>query len=412
MVSRSPLAVLMLQLPAERIIAASTAAGALLAEPGEQVVGRTLSEFADGAPTESKDLLAGGRLNGYQTAWSLSPVRGGTPLTMWIRAIGAQSRPAYVVALLFEPHERSATAGASSATPVAVVEAATVVGTTNDQLVIDRIGENVDQLLGDRAAEVIGRSLLRLAHPADLAGLLSALAEATASGRGVTLSLRVLRTGLDALPCQLTLLPLSPAPACIFALERDDSDAADDAVTTDGAVTADGAVTTDEAITTDTAKNATETEVTRTGVSPTALGDGTGPAYSRPAPASSDTPATDGAATLTEDETSADLGVSAVQLERMLSSLRHGVEAVHDPGELAELDPARIPGLNELTSREFDIVTRLLAGDRAPAIAEALFIGKSTVRNHLSSVFAKLGVRSQQELIVLLRRTELPPMDS
>jgi len=37
-----------------------------------------------------------------------------------------------------------------------------------------------------------------------------------------------------------------------------------------------------------------------------------------------------------------------------------------------------------------------------PAIAGALFISQSTVRNHLSSVFRKLRVESQQELIDLL----------
>jgi DNA-binding CsgD family transcriptional regulator/PAS domain-containing protein len=62
------------------------------------------------------------------------------------------------------------------------------------------------------------------------------------------------------------------------------------------------------------------------------------------------------------------------------------------------------PGLPELTSRELQIVNRLLAGDRVPAISRQLYLAQSTVRNHLSAVFAKLGVRSQQELIVLLRK--------
>ena len=71
---------------------------------------------------------------------------------------------------------------------------------------------------------------------------------------------------------------------------------------------------------------------------------------------------------------------------------------------------AAVAGLWELSPREFEIVTMLLAGDRVPAIAESLFIAQSSVRNHLSSVFRKLNVRSQQELIVLLRerRTDRP----
>jgi DNA-binding CsgD family transcriptional regulator len=59
--------------------------------------------------------------------------------------------------------------------------------------------------------------------------------------------------------------------------------------------------------------------------------------------------------------------------------------------------------LGRLSGREFEIVTRLLAGDRVSSIAKLLFLSEGTVRNHLSSVFGKLGVGSQQELIELLR---------
>ena len=69
----------------------------------------------------------------------------------------------------------------------------------------------------------------------------------------------------------------------------------------------------------------------------------------------------------------------------------------------------RIP---EVSPRELEIVGRLVTGDRVPTIAAALFISQSTVRNHLSSVFRKLGVNSQQELISLLRVGGPPPTDS
>ena len=63
-----------------------------------------------------------------------------------------------------------------------------------------------------------------------------------------------------------------------------------------------------------------------------------------------------------------------------------------------------VPGLERLSAREMDIVARLLRGDRVPAIASALFLSQSTVRNHLSAVFSKMGVNSQQGLIDLLRK--------
>jgi DNA-binding CsgD family transcriptional regulator len=65
---------------------------------------------------------------------------------------------------------------------------------------------------------------------------------------------------------------------------------------------------------------------------------------------------------------------------------------------------ALVPEINirpsrALTVRESEIVTRLREGDRVPAIAAKLFLSQSTVRNHLASVFSKLEVSSQQQLL-------------
>jgi DNA-binding CsgD family transcriptional regulator len=62
------------------------------------------------------------------------------------------------------------------------------------------------------------------------------------------------------------------------------------------------------------------------------------------------------------------------------------------------------PRLGKLTSREWAVLTRLLDGQRVPAIAASLYVSQSTVRNHLSSIYAKLGVHSQVDLIRLIRR--------
>jgi PAS domain S-box-containing protein len=65
-----------------------------------------------------------------------------------------------------------------------------------------------------------------------------------------------------------------------------------------------------------------------------------------------------------------------------------------------------LAGLERLSRREVEVVRMLLLGDRVPVIARQLFISQSTVRNHLSSVFRKMRVSSQQELIVLLRERD------
>jgi DNA-binding CsgD family transcriptional regulator len=70
----------------------------------------------------------------------------------------------------------------------------------------------------------------------------------------------------------------------------------------------------------------------------------------------------------------------------------------------ASTDPSHASlDLSRLSARELEIVQRLLAGDRVPRIADSMYLARSTVRNHLSSVFRKFGVNSQQQLIVLLR---------
>lgn len=91
-------------------------------------------------------------------------------------------------------------------------------------------------------------------------------------------------------------------------------------------------------------------------------------------------------------------------LPAILARLGKGAELAHHVrGVLSGLTNHDVPGINKLTTRELEIVGRLLDGDRAPAIAARLFLTQSTVRNHLASVFAKLGVNSQQQLLDLFR---------
>jgi PAS domain S-box-containing protein len=66
-------------------------------------------------------------------------------------------------------------------------------------------------------------------------------------------------------------------------------------------------------------------------------------------------------------------------------------------------DVAQLPGLEELSTRQWQILTMLLQGERVPAIARSLYVGQSTVRSHLAAMFRKLGVHSQAELIALFR---------
>jgi DNA-binding NarL/FixJ family response regulator len=72
------------------------------------------------------------------------------------------------------------------------------------------------------------------------------------------------------------------------------------------------------------------------------------------------------------------------------------------PHERRNRDWRQIPGLDELSPREVQVLEALLAHRRPPQIAEDLGISPHTVRNHLKSIYAKCGVRSQAELLQLI----------
>lgn len=61
------------------------------------------------------------------------------------------------------------------------------------------------------------------------------------------------------------------------------------------------------------------------------------------------------------------------------------------------------PALSWLTRRERELVGLLLEGYRVSTIAETLYISPHTVRRHLKSIFLKLEVNSQAELLEKLK---------
>lgn len=57
------------------------------------------------------------------------------------------------------------------------------------------------------------------------------------------------------------------------------------------------------------------------------------------------------------------------------------------------------PPIGELTQRELQVVTLMRTGATTAAIAEQLFISKTTVRNHIQNIFSKLKVHSRLEAV-------------
>lgn len=65
--------------------------------------------------------------------------------------------------------------------------------------------------------------------------------------------------------------------------------------------------------------------------------------------------------------------------------------------------PLDHPDLQDLSPRETEVLGLLVGGDRVATIAQELHISPHTVRNHLKSIYRKLEVQTQAELIKRVR---------
>jgi DNA-binding CsgD family transcriptional regulator len=314
-VSNSPLNALVIELPSERILAASGPAIELLSRVGRPVVGRTLTEFTTGA-SSGADLVLTGRVDGYHTTRTLPTDQGDVVLQAWVRGIAGERSP-YAIAVLWPGQGKSDTL-----LPLLEgEESPLVVGSCDADLVVDRVCADISTLTRRPASETLGRSLLRLVVPEDTAGLMFGVAESARGGTGASVRVRVARADAEPVWCQVLLTPLLPPPSLAF--------------------------------------------------------------------------------TIVPDQDEQELAGEANGAERALWRLGSGMEASAVSQELAAVAPGGV--LQRLTTRELDIVGRLMVGDRVPTIATSLFLSQSTVRNHLSAVFKKLKVGSQQELLHALR---------
>jgi DNA-binding CsgD family transcriptional regulator len=308
------LPVVLLDLPSERIAAASVGVSSALGAGDGDIEGRGLEEFLEGAPSGGLELVQHGRLDGYETRRVVRRDAQRQPVSVWIRALGSElprdSAVAFLIPDADAPHDA-----------VAETDAVAVIGSTDAHLVVDRISSDVEAQFGKASPAAVGRSLFQLVDAGDVAALLSAAAHCAAEGTGASLTAAV-RLGPARVDCSIVLLPMPPAPTLAFALLPVAGEAGD--------------------------------------------------------------------------------GSSATgRMARLLQGFGAGVQGASTSRRAAQA-PA-VPGLDRLTSRELEVVTRLVQGDRVPTIARSLFLSQSTVRNHLSAAFTKLGVADQQQLVHLFR---------
>jgi PAS domain S-box-containing protein len=88
-----------------------------------------------------------------------------------------------------------------------------------------------------------------------------------------------------------------------------------------------------------------------------------------------------------------------VTAARELLTLVHDRVAARGDGDDAGADA----GVTDLTRREMEILRLLTQGLGTAAIAERLHVSRATVRNHVQSVFTKLGVHSRVAAVAYAR---------
>ncbi|MBV9292446.1 MAG: PAS and helix-turn-helix domain-containing protein [Frankiales bacterium] len=316
-IQRASLPAVLLHVPDAEILAASAEAGRLLGVPADRLVGRNVEEFAADRPGPVLDLIASGRLAGFESERQLLRADGQVErLQVWVRGADDGKPVAAAVVVLWPSGDRAWTYLPGPADPRLFV-----VGTVDAELQVERVSDDISAF-GYTPTDVIGGPFLRLFDVSSAADILHGLGEAAQSKRGVGLRVHV-RIDEEGAIADLMVRPLNPAPSFAFSV---------------------------------------------------CLG-------------------------VTAEETPSSL--TSLGIERMGGNLH----ALSIADMLATINDRDVPGLHRLTTRELDIVGRLVSGDRVPAIARAVFLSPATVRNHLSNAFRKLGVGSQQELIELFRKS-------
>lgn len=323
----SPVPAVVLEIPTERIVAASPSGALLLRPDGGSVAGRNFEDFTTDGPSGLLDLFASGRVTGYEATRMLRrPGRPSLAVSAWLHKFGHQSRSRFALVVLSVPEAVRTTAETSPEG-----NEPTVVGTTDTSLMIERVSNDALALFGCSSGQLLGQPLAGLVAEDESARLMAGVDEASTTNRAVTLLVRAPTLNGASKPgpmCHAVLLPMEPPPSCAFVFLPVPDIA---------------------------------------GLTATYAPDPAG----------------------------------------LLRQLHRGASVAGIARRLSRLGDRDIPGLNELSTREWEIVTRLLDGDRVPVIASELFLSPSTVRTHLALVFGKVHVSSQQELLDLLRHKRI-----
>jgi DNA-binding NarL/FixJ family response regulator len=88
--------------------------------------------------------------------------------------------------------------------------------------------------------------------------------------------------------------------------------------------------------------------------------------------------------------------------ERALAELRASSSSAAGSAPTSDAPPSDAPGANvgEITTREREVLRLLVAGYSNREIGRALFVAEGTVKNHVSNILFKLGVRDRTRAVL------------
>jgi DNA-binding CsgD family transcriptional regulator/PAS domain-containing protein len=211
--SRAGVAVVQVDLATLRVTAVSEVAAALLGATPADLVGRPIEDFVVDEPTGAVPLLATGRLDGFEARRQLRRVDGAVvEAYVWAHVLGDR-RPARYGAVVVTTQDMR-----PPGMLMAAAEDQKVIGTVDAEWRIDRISVDVEELLGYRAGDLAGASLLAAVYPSDLPELLTGLSHVHATGRGAAIRLRVRTRDNYWLWCRAHLSALEGSPGFAFSL--------------------------------------------------------------------------------------------------------------------------------------------------------------------------------------------------